>query len=421
MPRARALIVTLIASLLLAACKIEIKVPANGGTVETLSGDIQCPAGDTCTVSVVDLFFDQTFIGAPAEGFQFTGWARGNRRFCGGSLDPCRLFTAGFEGNAQLESILNSNEVFFLTPEFAPGNGTAAAPSQVKRVLYDNDSNGTLDAVATTRFNSQGRIASTEYRYSGDSTRDRDNVLDDDAGHEISQFTYNGQGRVAKVSTDRDTDDGPERFVTQFTYTSEGGIKQVTFSQQFSGQSAQSGHMDFIYNGGELRRVDTFSAELGAIIQSQRFVYGSNGLPATVTTASELGGFSVTTKFTWRPDGQLAGLTSGSETMRAEYDNAGRLVRQVWSDASDGLHYGELSDAYTVRFERNAQNRVVRRVYDIGSDGSEDIRVTMEFNNQACHPSYFFAPNALPQFTPSAAIPLVPGTGVFRLPDCGVY
>ena len=42
------------------ACKLVITVP-EGGTVESLSGAYSCDAGQTCTIDVVDTFFDESF------------------------------------------------------------------------------------------------------------------------------------------------------------------------------------------------------------------------------------------------------------------------------------------------------------------------------------------------------------------------
>ena len=101
----------------LTACKIVIEVPENG-SIETLSGAIDCDSGETCSVEVVDVFFDETFIAKPIQGYAFDGWRKAKRHFCGGSNSPCRLFTAFFEGNDALLDILQSNAEFYLTPQF---------------------------------------------------------------------------------------------------------------------------------------------------------------------------------------------------------------------------------------------------------------------------------------------------------------
>ncbi|MDX1734760.1 MAG: hypothetical protein R3228_10340 [Halioglobus sp.] len=109
----------IVAATALAACKIEIQAPTSGG-VATLSGNINCAAGQVCTVDVVDIFFDETFVAQPAAGFTFKNWKRKVGSFCGDALVPCHLTTTvGFAGNAALTAILDDPlQVFFLDPTF---------------------------------------------------------------------------------------------------------------------------------------------------------------------------------------------------------------------------------------------------------------------------------------------------------------
>ena len=111
-------------SLLLAAvffalpgCKLKIKVPL-GGTVVSSDGAYTCEGGQTCEIDVVDIFFDQTFIAVPDEGYSFNHWRTRERSFCGGESTPCRLSTAAFEGVPALQPILESDEAFLLEPRF---------------------------------------------------------------------------------------------------------------------------------------------------------------------------------------------------------------------------------------------------------------------------------------------------------------
>jgi hypothetical protein len=102
----------------LAACKVEIEVPTSGN-VTTQSNNINCAAGQTCSVDVVDIFFNETFVAEPAPDFVFTGWKRKTRAFCAGSLAPCTLDSSIAAGNAPLTALLNNpNEVFYLEPSF---------------------------------------------------------------------------------------------------------------------------------------------------------------------------------------------------------------------------------------------------------------------------------------------------------------
>lgn len=102
----------------MSACKIVV-TPPTGGSVLTEAGSWTCDSGSSCTIDVVDLFFDETFIASASNGFAFTGWSSIERSFCGGSTQPCRLATSGFAGNEQLMAFLESDEEFFLSPTYA--------------------------------------------------------------------------------------------------------------------------------------------------------------------------------------------------------------------------------------------------------------------------------------------------------------
>ena len=104
--------------LLLGACKIDIEVPTSG-SVTTISESMGCAAGEVCSVDVTDIYFDETFVAEPDEGFVFAGWQKKSRGLCGGNTTPCRLFTSGFAGNEILMPFLeNPDEVFYLQPTF---------------------------------------------------------------------------------------------------------------------------------------------------------------------------------------------------------------------------------------------------------------------------------------------------------------
>ncbi|GAB5452528.1 MAG: hypothetical protein Hals2KO_28560 [Halioglobus sp.] len=102
----------------LAACKVEIEVPTSG-SVATNSNNINCAAGQTCSVDVSDIFFNETFVAQPAADFVFTGWKMKPRGFCGGSMAPCNVDSSYAAGNAPLTALLNNpNEIIFLAPGF---------------------------------------------------------------------------------------------------------------------------------------------------------------------------------------------------------------------------------------------------------------------------------------------------------------
>ena len=101
----------------MAACRVEVFVP-EGGRVETRSGSFSCASGETCELGVTDLFFDETFIAVAEEGYRFQHWQSHHRHLCGGNAGACQLSTETFDGNAVLENILASDELFYLQPRF---------------------------------------------------------------------------------------------------------------------------------------------------------------------------------------------------------------------------------------------------------------------------------------------------------------
>ena len=111
-------ILILLAIATLTACKVEIEVPTSG-SVTTNSNNINCAAGQTCSVDVVDIFFDETFVAQPATDFVFTGWKRKARGFCSGGLTPCTIESSYAAGNAALTDALNNpNNIWYLEPSF---------------------------------------------------------------------------------------------------------------------------------------------------------------------------------------------------------------------------------------------------------------------------------------------------------------
>ena len=116
MKRFRPLI--LLTIVMLTACKVEIEVPTSG-SVTTNSNNINCAAGQTCSVDVVDIFFNETFVAQPATDFVFTGWKRKARGFCSGGLTPCTIESSYAAGNAALTDLLNNpNDIWYLEPSF---------------------------------------------------------------------------------------------------------------------------------------------------------------------------------------------------------------------------------------------------------------------------------------------------------------
>ncbi|MEM1110824.1 MAG: hypothetical protein AAGI11_02855 [Pseudomonadota bacterium] len=153
----RNLVVMLLLFVCVTGCKLRIVVP-QGGSVQTESTAFSCSANDTCTIDVVDLFFDETFVGVPNSGWVFEGWRRGNNRLCGGRTDSCNLTTGEFGGIRALLDILESDEVYFLQPIFVRGEESNFGRWSGRWTNTSFSSVGALRMTATQRSNNRARV-----------------------------------------------------------------------------------------------------------------------------------------------------------------------------------------------------------------------------------------------------------------------
>jgi len=139
---------------LLVACKVRIIAP-EGGDVSSQSGAFYCKAGETCTIDVVDVFFDETFVATAAEGYIFHSWKKwpGKKNgFCGGKADPCQLSTAGFDASPALMGILEGDDIFYLQPIFkktSTGGSCTPATTSYKVTLSGGDTAKVGTSLAT--------------------------------------------------------------------------------------------------------------------------------------------------------------------------------------------------------------------------------------------------------------------------------
>lgn len=107
----------LLAVLALQGCKVQIETTSNG-LVKSMDGSYECVRDSQCTVEVNDIFFDQTYIAVPADGYEFVRWQRIDRGLCGGHKSTCPLSTKIFAGYEVLIALLESDETFYLAPKF---------------------------------------------------------------------------------------------------------------------------------------------------------------------------------------------------------------------------------------------------------------------------------------------------------------
>ena len=111
------LLVLVFVLLLTEGCKIEITVP-EGGRVVSASHAYGCGSGKTCVVEVNDFHFADTFYARADEGWMFIGWKLGSGYLCQRSERVCHLSAKGLGQYEAISAIVESDETFFLEPEF---------------------------------------------------------------------------------------------------------------------------------------------------------------------------------------------------------------------------------------------------------------------------------------------------------------
>ena len=109
----------IVITLCLSGCRILVSVP-QGGFVTSKPGNLTCEAEDECDIKVDSFGFAETFTAVPDPGYLFSGWRRGFRGLCGGSLRPCVLDASYAAGHPALAALVESDEEFYLTPQFLP-------------------------------------------------------------------------------------------------------------------------------------------------------------------------------------------------------------------------------------------------------------------------------------------------------------
>lgn len=115
---------------------VEITSPVEG-RVTTISGAIECPAGQICAIDISDVAFNETFLAEPAAGFVFKGWTQKDRALCGDTSETCRLKAADLEGSTGLlPPSQDAGETFYLTPLFAVDRRTDAISLAGEQILY---------------------------------------------------------------------------------------------------------------------------------------------------------------------------------------------------------------------------------------------------------------------------------------------
>lgn len=107
-----------------------------GGNVASASGARDCSSGSICNIAVLDTNFYEEFSAQPSPGWEFVKWREGNGYQCPGSTNPlCIISNRDTAGVPLAESIVASNQKYFLSPVFRPISGATSDVIQVGNIL----------------------------------------------------------------------------------------------------------------------------------------------------------------------------------------------------------------------------------------------------------------------------------------------
>jgi hypothetical protein len=110
--------------LLTSGCKLAV-INIEGGYVDSATGGRDCRGANVCLHEVTDDTFVETFTAVPDPLWQFVRWNSGGNFVCADSTDPvCVVSTAGTAGIPAIQSVIDSDAVYYLMPVFELIPGT---------------------------------------------------------------------------------------------------------------------------------------------------------------------------------------------------------------------------------------------------------------------------------------------------------
>jgi hypothetical protein len=140
------LLTVLLISSFIAGCKLAVVV-TQGGDVQSTSTLRDCAGGSVCEFEITDSTFSDSFTAVPKEGYQFVKWrAGGSDFFCANSANPtCSLSNVGTAGNAGIEAVIASFQMFHIMPVFEFVDIDTDSDGIKNHLDDDDDGDGVLD------------------------------------------------------------------------------------------------------------------------------------------------------------------------------------------------------------------------------------------------------------------------------------
>jgi hypothetical protein len=131
----------------LAGCRLGVIV-TEGGDVVSGTGTRDCAAGSVCEFEINDTNFIDTFTAVAKPGYQFVKWRGGSDFFCGDQVNlTCALSNVGTAGNAPIEAVIASFQLFLIMPIFEFVGVDTDMDGIFDHIDLDDDGDGINDDV----------------------------------------------------------------------------------------------------------------------------------------------------------------------------------------------------------------------------------------------------------------------------------
>lgn len=275
--------------------------------------------------------------------------------------------------------------------------GSPVQNQRISREVVDYDGNGTPDGTLRYFYDTQGRIVSKQFTYTGDSATDLTSLYGAVSRNET--FTYDAAGRITAYSTN--SVNGSNAYAYQ--YAADGTLSRFDIEQKDgSGTSLNKQYVLYTYSGGRLTQTEAHSST-GTLTSRQQLTYGADGFPSlSVARNPTTQAVTVRSDFTWTANGKLLSYRLDAND-DGVIDEAG-VFTYTGGKLSKGVRTtgGQLvsSPGMTYSYAYDGTGRMDRIEVDSQSNGSVEGRSTIEYETGPCRPVKFYY-----------VLPVVNGTG----------
>lgn len=275
-------------------------------------------------------------------------------------------------------------------------------PSRVKRVDFDLDNNGVIDAYTEISYDDSGRHMGSLYRYQGDSFPDATSVagslavgIPDPGMSEITSISqYDTVGRLLSArSTIHSSVIGFVDVLFEYDYNQDLVIKKTQKQFNENGTAMEPIDFDYNYTDGYLDNIkisqtdngidldelpdDIRDVVLGATVDYVDASVNDNGLVELLEYYSLADTLATTFQFEWSDQGQIKlytqfypdRATGSGYVSEFNYDDNGCLVSELSKEEDSGVVEGNTLTVFT---RDPGTGAPIKAEVDYGNDGSVD-------------------------------------------------